>query len=75
MSYDRIFNLKFREHVPTYQLGKLFPRERKKITQIALLELPISLLRQLIKQEKELRKLISLREWLERKNGRGNRNR
>ena len=69
MTYQRIFNLKFKEDVPTYKLGKRYPRERRKISRIALLELPLSLLRQLIKQEEELQKLISLKQWFFQKRG------
>ena len=69
MTYERIFNLKFKEDVPTYQLGKRYPRERKKISRIALLELPLSVLRELVKHEEEFRKLVSLKQWFFKKNG------
>ena len=64
MTYERIFDLKFKENVTTHELGKRFPRERKKISRIALLELPFSMLRNLIKRETELKKLMFLRSWL-----------
>ena len=57
MTYERIFDLKFKGDVPTYKLEKRFPRELKKISRVALLELPSSLLREIIKQEKEFQKL------------------
>ncbi|MBI3999448.1 MAG: hypothetical protein HY351_02435 [Candidatus Omnitrophica bacterium] len=67
MTYQRIFDLKFKEDIPTYELGKRFPREWKKISRIALLELPFSVLRSIIKQERELRKLVFLKQWLSHK--------
>ncbi len=67
VTYERIFNLKFKEAVPTHELGKRYPRERKKISRIALLELPLSVLRELIKKEEEFRKLVSLKQWLFKK--------
>lgn len=67
MTYERIFNLKFKEDVPTHELGKRYPRERRKISRVALLELPLSVLRELIKQEEEFRKLVQLKRWLFKK--------
>ena len=64
MTYQRIFDLKFKEEVPTYELGRRFPRERRKISRVALLELPLSILRSVIKQERELQKLVFLKQWL-----------
>lgn len=69
MTYQKIFDLKFNQEVPTYELGKRFPKHRKKISRIALLDIPFSLLRQLIKREDELEKLLSLKEWLYKRNG------
>lgn len=61
MTYQRIFDLKFKGEVPTHELEKRFPRERKKITRIALLHLPLSQLRELVKQEKEFQRLVALK--------------
>ena len=63
VTYQKIFELKFREDVPTYELGRRFPKERKKISRVALLDLPIAMLRKLIKQEGELKKLLFLKRW------------
>ncbi|MBI1978427.1 MAG: hypothetical protein HYS55_06705 [Candidatus Omnitrophica bacterium] len=64
MTYEKIFHLKFNEDLPTHELRRLYPKEQKKISRVALLDLPITLLRELVKREKELRKLISLKKWL-----------
>ena len=69
MTYERIFDLKFKWDVPTYKLGKRFPKERRKISRIALLELPLSELRELIKQESEFQRLATLKEWFFKKEG------
>ena len=69
MTYQKIFELKFKEDVPTYKLGRQFPKELRKISRVALLELPISMLRELVKQEEELRKLLSLKRWFFKKEG------
>ena len=69
MTYERLFQLKFEEEVPTHQLGKQFPRERKKISRLALLELAPSRLRKVVKNGEEFRKLMMLKEWLLKRNG------
>ena len=69
MTYERLFQLKFEEEVPTHQLGKQFPRERKKISRLALLELAPSQLRKVVKNGEEFRKLMMLKEWLLKRNG------
>ena len=69
MTYQRIFNLKFKKEVPTCELRKRYPREQKKISRVALLELPNPLLRELVKQEGEFQKLVSLKQWLFKKGG------
>jgi len=67
MTYERLFQLKFKEAVPTYKLGKRFPKERRKISHIALLQLPSPMLRKVVKNREEFRKLTLLKEWLSRK--------
>ena len=67
MTYERLFQLKFKEEVPTYKLGRQFPKERKKISHIALLELPEAILRKVLKSEEEFKKLMLLKEWLIKK--------
>ena len=69
MTYERLFQLKFKEEVPTHQLGKQFPKERRKISRLALLELAPSKLRKVIKNREELRKLMVLKEWLIKRSG------
>ena len=67
MTYQKIFNLKFKKEMPTHELGKRYPKEREKISRIALLELPNPLLRELIKRKQEFQKLVSLKRWLFKK--------
>ena len=67
MTYQKIFELKFKAAVPTCELRKRYPKEQKKISRIALLDIPTSILRELIKKEQEFKKLISLKRWLFKK--------
>jgi len=67
MTYEKIFKLKFEDEVLTHELKKRFPKEVKKISKIALMELPSSILKGLLKREHELKKLMSLKRDLLKK--------
>ncbi len=67
MTYEKIFRLKFEDEVPTHELKRRFPKELKKISKIALMELPPSTLKVLLKREHELKKLMSLKRDLLKK--------
>jgi len=64
MTYERLYELKFKKHIPTYQLGKRYPKELRKISRVALLELSTSLMRELVKRKEERRLLIRLKQVL-----------
>lgn len=67
MTYEKIFKLKFEEDVPTHELERRFPKELKKISKIALMELSPDTLRKLVRREDELKKLMSLKQDLLKK--------
>ena len=67
MTYEKIFKLKFEDEIPTHELKKRFPKELEKISKIALMELPPSTLKELLKREHELKKLMSLKRGLLKK--------
>ena len=62
MTYQRLFELKFKECISTHELSRRYPREVKKISRIALLELPGKELLELVKRERELKRLLNLKE-------------
>lgn len=61
MTYQKLFDLKFNKKVPTIELQKYFPKEAGKIGAVALAELPVKTLRQLISDGKKLRQLLELK--------------
>ncbi len=67
MTYEKIFKMKFEEEIPTHELEKRFPKELKKISKIALMELPATMLRTLLGGESELEKLMCLKKNLLKK--------
>ncbi|OGW80860.1 MAG: hypothetical protein A3G33_05555 [Omnitrophica bacterium RIFCSPLOWO2_12_FULL_44_17] len=64
MTYQKIFDLKFRKRVPTMELKNRYPNELAKISRIALLELPVSELKILVRKENELKRLLTLKKFL-----------
>ncbi len=61
MTYERLLNLKFLEEVPTHELERRFPKEIKKISHVALLDLPMATLKTLIKRHDDLERLLALK--------------
>ena len=66
MTYKKIFDLKFKQQIPTIKLQKDFPDCGKKVAHVALLGLPVKTLKKVMKK-RGLGKLLALKEIL-RKN-------
>ena len=65
VTYEEIFHLKFKKGCSTQALMKRFPKEAEKVREIALLQLPASILKMTISETALLDKLLSLkREFL-----------
>lgn len=64
MTYQTLFDLKFKQKVPTIELEKKFPKDREKISRLALLELPSEVLKNVVRNAKELTYLQTLRRTL-----------
>lgn len=64
MTYQTLFELKFKQKIPTLELGKKFPKDKEKISRLALLELPAEVLKTVVKDAKELTHLANLKRSL-----------
>ncbi len=64
MTYRALFELKFIQGVSTIELEKKFPREKQKISKLALLDLPAEVLCSIIRDKKELFRLLGLKNAL-----------
>lgn len=64
MTFQKLFHLKFREGVSTIELEKRFPREKKKISTLAMLELPAHTLRRVVNTREEFEHLSHLKQKL-----------
>jgi hypothetical protein len=61
MTYEAIFNLKYRKKMSTYELVCRFPKEIKRVSEVALLEVPESTLRQVLPEKKSFERLMGLK--------------
>ena len=64
MTYQKIFDLKFKKGLSTYELVRLYPNEVERVSEVALLDIPEEILREVVTEEKDLYRLIQLKRRL-----------
>ncbi len=61
MTYARLFYLKFKKGLSTYELACRYPMEIHRVTEIALLDVPEETLKKVVKEEKAFDRLMKLK--------------
>ncbi len=61
MTYEKLFYLKFKKGVSTYELVQRFPKDIERVSEVALLDLPEETLRKIIQEESALLRLMRLK--------------
>ncbi len=61
VNYQTLINLKFREGISTYELVRKFPEEISRVSEIALLDIPEGVLREILKEEKLYARVMRLK--------------
>lgn len=61
MTYEEIIYLKYKKGFSTYQLFRLYPHDRDRVQEIALLDLSTDTLKDILKEEKVLSRLLRLK--------------
>lgn len=61
MTYEKIFNLKFKEGYSTSELMRRFPEEADKVSKIALLQIPTRVLKKMVRESEILEKVLFLK--------------
>ena len=64
MTYGKLFELKFRDGFTTCDLMQRFPQDRKRVSEIALLDVPSNRLRELL-PESDFNRVIRLKQRLQ----------
>ncbi len=61
MNYQTLVDLKFGQGIPTYELVRKFPENISRVSEVALLDLPEGVLREILKEEKLYAKVMRLK--------------
>jgi hypothetical protein len=61
MTYKQIAYLKFKKGMTTYQLARQFPKFIQQVSEVALLDLSENTLRELLREEKAIHRLMRLK--------------
>jgi len=62
MTYEKLFDLKFKKGLSTYELIRKFPESVTQVSEIALLEVPKETLQEIIKEEKDFNRIMRLKQ-------------
>lgn len=62
--YEKFFDLKYRQGVPTYELAHLYPEHIERISEVALLDIPETTLREVVREKELFERLMSLKKKL-----------
>ena len=65
MTYEELYDLKYRKGLSTYELVRRFPEDTRRISEVALLEVPESTLREIIAEQETLHHLMALKKLCE----------
>lgn len=63
MDYKELFKLKFEKGLSTIELEDRYPEEIDKIAKLALIDLPVQVLKKIIKDKRELSSLMELKKY------------
>ena len=61
MTYRKLFDLKYKQGLTTHDLVRRFPANLQQISEIALMDIPENVLREIITEEEALTRLIKLK--------------
>lgn len=66
MTYKRLFELKYKKGLTTYELFRRFPESAVQVSEVALLEVPEDTLRSIVGEEKSFNRLMRLKKRFSR---------
>lgn len=61
MTYQKLFQLKFSEGVSTSELARRYPHDIRRVSEVALLDIPEGTLREIISEQKAFNRLMRLK--------------
>lgn len=67
MTYEKLFYLKFKKGLSTFELSRLYPEAIDRVSEVALADVPESTLREILKEKRDYDRVM----WLKRRFGFG----
>ena len=64
MTHEELYQLKLNGGISTFQLMQLYPEEIKTVSEVALLDIPEETLKEILLEEKDLKRLLQLKKKL-----------
>ncbi|MFA5159908.1 MAG: hypothetical protein WC484_05315 [Candidatus Omnitrophota bacterium] len=64
--YEKLFDLKYRQGIPTHKLAHRFPEHIDRVNEVALLDIPERTLKELVPEKRILERLIRLKKQFQR---------
>lgn len=64
--YEKLFDLKYRKGISTYELAQRFPEHINRVHEVALLDISENTLKELVPEKRLLERLISLKKQFQR---------
>ena len=62
--YEKLFDLNYRQGIPTYELAHRFPEHIDRVSEVALLDIPENTLREVVQEKKLFERLMNLKKQL-----------
>jgi hypothetical protein len=61
MTYEKLFELKYKKRLSTYELLRRFPDATEQVADVALMDVPEPTLKEIMVEEKEYHRLMRLK--------------
>ena len=62
MNYEKLFDLKFKKRLSTYELLRRFPNAMGQVADVALMDVPEPTLKEIVVEEKDFERLMKLKQ-------------
>ena len=66
MTYERLFYLKYKKGLTTYELIRRFPEDAERVSEVALMDVPEPTLREIMWEKKAYERLMLLKKRFSR---------
>jgi hypothetical protein len=64
MTHKELYRLKLNGGISTFQLMQLYPKDLKTVSEVALMDIPEEILKEILLEEKDLQRLLQLKKKL-----------